>query len=127
MLEGIEKAGAHLVAVSPQVPQGSQITAEKNDLSFYVLSDADNTVARQFGIVFQLPQDVRDIYLGLGIDLTKANGSPAWELPLPATYIIDRDGSIRERFIDPDYVRRMEPGDILAALRRIGDAQGTER
>jgi peroxiredoxin len=119
LLEEIQSLGAHLIAVSPQVPQGSQVTAEKNGLTFRLLSDADNHVARQFGIVFKLTQEVRDVYLGLGIDLAKSNGNPHWELPLPATYVIDRDRAIRDVFVDADYVRRMEPADILAALRSL--------
>lgn len=108
------------MAISPQAPQSSQVTVEKNGLTFKVLSDAGNSVARQFGLVFKLPQDVRELYLGLGIDLAKANNDPNWELPLPATYVIAQDRTIREALIDADYVRRMEPTDILAALRRIG-------
>lgn len=123
MLEEIEKLGAHLVAISPQVPDGSQTTVEKNGLTFQVLSDAGNVVARKFGLVFSLPQDVKDVYLGLGIDLAKANGDAAWELPLPATYIIERDGTIRDRFVNEDYVRRMEPGDIVNAVRRLHGAE----
>jgi len=119
VLEGIQKLGAHLVAVSPQVPAGSQMMVEKNGLAFYVLSDARNRVARQFGLVFKLTKEVRDIYLGLGVDLADANGDPAWELPLPATYIIDCDRTIRDYFVSADYVRRMEPSDILSAIRAI--------
>ena len=119
MLEEIDKLGAHVVAISPQVPQGSETTAEKNRLTFKVLSDHGNEVARKFGIVFRVPQEVKEVYLGLGIDIGVANDDPNWELPLAATYVIDREGTIRDYFVDTDYVRRMEPADILAALRRI--------
>jgi len=120
VLEEIHKTGAHLVAISPQVPEGSQVTAEKNGLTFHVLSDRGNAVAHKFGIVFKLPQEVKDVYLGLGIDIASANNDQSWELPLAATYIIDRDSTIRDYFVDADYVRRMEPADILAALKRCG-------
>lgn len=101
------------------MPQGSQLTAEKNGLTFTVLSDQGNKVANKFGLVFRVPQQVKDVYLGLGIDLAAANADQSWELPLAATYIIDRDGTIRDYFVNTDYVRRMEPADILAALERI--------
>jgi peroxiredoxin len=119
LLEKIHELQAHLVAISPQVPQGSQLTAEKNGLTFTVLSDQGNKVANKFGLVFRVPQQVKDVYLGLGIDLAAANADQSWELPLAATYIIDRDGTIRDYFVNTDYVRRMEPADILAALERI--------
>ena len=119
MLEEIQRLGAHLLAISPQMSQGSQITAEKNGLSFHVLSDRGNDVARKFGIVFRVPPEVKEVYLGLGIDLGAANDDPSWELPLAATYIIDQKGTIRDYFVNADYVRRMEPADILAALKRI--------
>ena len=119
MLEEIKRLGAHLIALSPEVPSAAQITAEKNGLTFRVLSDRGNEVARRFGLVFQLPSDLREFYLSLGIDLGKQDEDSSWELPLPATYVIDRDGVIRSVFVDPDYVRRMEPADILAAVRTL--------
>ena len=119
MLADIRSLGAELVAVSPELPDHSQITAEKNNLTFPILNDVGNRVAKKFGLVFQLPPDLRDVYLSLGIDLSAHNGDQSYELPLPATYIIDRGGAIRAVFADADYVKRMEPADILAALRTM--------
>jgi peroxiredoxin len=118
-LEEIQRRGASLVALSPEIPAAARTTAEKNGLTFHVLSDAGNQVARQFGLVFTLPADLCEFYLSLGIDLPKHNGDGSWELPLPATYLIDRDGIIREVFVSTDYVKRMEPGDILKGLRAL--------
>ena len=119
MLEEIQKLGASLVALSPEIPAAAQTTAEKNGLTFYVLSDEGNNVARQFGIVFELSSELREFYKTIGINLPAQNGDESWELPLPATYLISGDGIIRDRFIQTDYVKRMEPGDILNGLQNI--------
>lgn len=111
--------GASLVALSPEIPSAAQVTAEKNGLTFHVLSDTGNQVARQFGLVFTLPADLREFYLSLGIDLPKQNGDGSWELPLPATYLVDQSGIIRDVFVSTDYVKRMEPSDIINGLNRI--------
>lgn len=119
MLADIRSLGAELVAVSPELTDRSHATVEKNNLTFHVLSDVGNKVAKKFGLVFELPTDLREVYLSLGIDLPAHNGDQSYELPLPATYVIDRGGIIRAVFADADYVKRMEPGDILGALRGI--------
>ena len=84
-LPGIKKLGASLVAVSPQTPDNSVSTAERLKLTFEVLSDVGNRVARQFGIVFTLSEELRPIYAGFGIDIPAANGDDTFELPMPAT------------------------------------------
>ncbi len=119
MLEEIQSLGAHLVAISPQLPAESAVTAQKNGLSFHLLSDAGNGVARQFRLVFALPPALREVYQTLGIDLPAVNGDGSYELPLPATYVIDRDRTIRAVQVDADYVRRVEPEDVLHSLRTI--------
>jgi peroxiredoxin len=119
----MRELGATLVAVSPETPDHSLSTAENNSLSFEVLSDTGNRVARQFGIVFQLPVDLRPIYAGFGIDLPAANGDDRFELPIPATYVIDTNRKIRMAFVDPDYTRRLDPEEIIATLIQM-KAQG---
>jgi peroxiredoxin len=110
--------GAELVAVSPQIPDASLSTAERNELAYPVLSDVGNRVARAYGIVFALPSEVIEYYVEhRGHDLTAANGDDSWELPVPATFVIDRDGTVRLADVDPDYTRRLEPAAILAALQ----------
>jgi peroxiredoxin len=76
-------------------------------------------VAKQLGLVFALPEDLRQIYLGLGIDLPKANGDDFWTLPMPARYVVDRTGTIRAADVDPDYTHRTEPAETVAALRAL--------
>lgn len=119
MLEEIQNLGASLLAVSPEIPTAAQMTVQKNGLTFHLLCDQGNAVARKFGLVFKLPPDLREFYLSLGINLSAHNGDESWELPLPATYLIARDGVIRNVYVDSDYVKRMEPTDILAGLRAI--------
>ncbi len=118
ILPEITRCGAELVAVSPQLPDNSLSTAEKNALEFEVLSDVGNAVARRFGLVFRLPEELREIYERTwNIILPQYNGDDSWELPVPATYVIGRDGLIRYAFVDPDYTRRAEPAEILGAPR----------
>lgn len=107
------------MAITPERIEKAAETVEKSQVSFHVLCDEGNRVAKKFGIVFRLQPDLREFYQTLGIDLAAQNGDQSWELPLPATYIIGSDGIIRARHIDADYVKRMEPADILAALRAI--------
>lgn len=115
-LPQIRALGADLVAVSPQTPDGSLSTAETKQLGFAVLSDAGNTVARQYGLVFAVPSALDAIHKGFGIDLAKANGDDANELPVPGTFIVDRDGRIALAFVDADYRVRLEPAELLRQL-----------
>ena len=113
----ITAAGGCLVAISPELPDYSLATAQKNGLGFEILSDLGNKVARQFGLVFQLPPDLRDLYKnGFGNDLAVKNGDTSYELPIPATFVIARDGTIRAAFVEPNYTQRLEPADIIQAL-----------
>ncbi|MEU2287052.1 peroxiredoxin-like family protein [Streptomyces sp. NPDC013178] len=114
--DAITARGARLVAVSPQAPDESLSHTEKNELAFDVLSDIGCETTKRFGLAFDLPDDLAAVYADLGIDLHRSNGGHARTLPIPATYVIDRDGTIRWAFVNPDYTIRAEPADILAAL-----------
>jgi len=116
-LPEIQELGAQLVAVSPELPDQSLSTAEKHALAFAVCSDTGNRVARNFGIVFTLPEMLRPIYATFGIDLPDRNGDDSFELPMPATYVIGRNGIILDAFVNTDYTQRMEPERILDILR----------
>lgn len=118
-LPEIAAAGATLVAISPQTPDNSLSTAEKLDLAFPVLSDEGNHVAEYFGLVFELPESLREVYQGFGINLPAANGDTTFRLPLPATYVVGSDGIIAWRFADADYTKRAEPDDVLAILEAL--------
>lgn len=122
-LPQIKALDGQLVAVSPQLPDNSLSTAEKLDLDFAVLSDVGNRVARDFGLVFKLSDKVQEIYQGFGIDLPGANGDESYELPVPATYIVTRDGIIRFAYIDVDYTNRLDPETIIAELKKMKSPQ----
>jgi len=114
--DAITAHGARLVAVSPQIPDESLTLSEKHDLAFDVLSDIGSDTAKQYGLAFDLPDDLAAVYDKLGFDLQRVNSGHARTLPLPATYVIDRDGVIRWAFADTDYTTRAEPADVIAAL-----------
>ena len=108
---------AQLVAVSPQLPDESLSTAQKNELEFDVLSDVSNTVANQFGLLFTLDERIQSLYTGFGIDFESYYGDKSFKLPLPATYVINQDGIITYAFISEDYTLRAEPEAVLNALQ----------
>lgn len=118
-LPEIQALGSTLAAISPQTPDNSLSTTEKNELTFEVLSDVGNQVACQFGLVFSLPEELRPIYQSFGIDIPAHNGDNTFELPIPATYVISADGAIAHAFVNPDYTKRLDPEDIVAVLRSL--------
>lgn len=107
------------MAISPQTPDRSQATLLKNFLEYEVLSDLGNKVARQFGLVYPLAEEMRSIYQGFGVHLPEYNGDESWELPLPGTFVIDQEATIRLAFVDADYTNRLEPAAILDSLRQL--------
>jgi len=120
VLPQIRKLGASLVAISPQLPDNSLSTEENNSLEFPVLSDVGNTVARRFGIVFTLPDDLLETYEVFQHGLRKLNGEDgARELPIPATFVLDRNGVIQLAYVDEDYTRRLDPELILDKLQEL--------
>jgi peroxiredoxin len=117
ILGEITALGARLVAISPQLPDGSLSTAEMNGLGFDVLSDLGNRVARSFGLVYALPDELRAALTANNKALPGINGDDSWELPVPATYVIAPDRRIVLAEIELDYRQRLEPDAIVAALR----------
>jgi peroxiredoxin len=115
----IKELGATLIAISPETHDRALSTVQKNELTFDVLSDQGNLVARQFGLVFQLPEDLRAVYASFGLDLKAANADDSFELPVPATYVIDQDRKIRMAFIDADYTKRLDPEEIVSVLSEL--------
>lgn len=116
VLPEMEAKGAKLIAISPELPDNSMTTVEKNQLSFQVLSDINNKVAEAFNLVFTLPPDLQEIYRGFNIDLDTNQGNTQQQLPIAATYIIEQDGSISYDYLAEDYKLRADPQDILKAL-----------
>ena len=117
-LEHFEKYGARLLALTPELPDSSLSTSEKNELKFEVLSDIDNHVAKDYNIVFKLTDDVANFYES-GFGLSQYNGNANNELPLAATYVIGMDRIIKYAFLDADYRNRAEPEVILDILKTL--------
>lgn len=119
ILPEIAAAGASLIAISPEKPDESLSTAEKNALSFEVLSDVGQNVGRAFGLVYDFTDELKSAYRGFNLDIPARNGTPEeWALPVSATYVIDRDGIIVYAYTDPDYRDRADPREVLAALSK---------
>ncbi|MEM5460685.1 peroxiredoxin-like family protein [Paraburkholderia phytofirmans] len=119
ILPEMSALGARLVAISPQLPDGSLSTAQTNALTFDVLSDVGNAVAHRYGLVYALPEDLRDALRSNNKALLAINGDGSWELPVPATYVIAPDGHIALASIEVDYRKRLEPDAILAAVKSL--------
>ena len=119
ILSEIVAAGASLVAVSPERPDDTVSTAEKNALTFEVLSDVGQKVGRAFGLVYEFTEELKSAYNGFNLDIPARNGTPGeWALPVSATYVIDRDGSIIYAYTDVDYRDRADPRDVLQVLTK---------
>jgi peroxiredoxin len=108
-----------LAAISPQLPDGTLSTAERNELQFPVLSDVRNEVARRFGLVYVLAQEIRSALWANGKALPPINGDESWELQVPATFVIAQDGRVALSFVEVDYRIRLEPELILNCLRLL--------
>lgn len=108
--------GAKLVVIGPEMPDNSLTTKEKHNLTFEVLSDIDMIVARSLNLVYQLPTELQELYKKFGIDLDSNQGNENQELPIAATYIVEKDGTISYHFLEEDYKLRADPQDILNAL-----------
>ncbi|NJR62365.1 MAG: AhpC/TSA family protein [Cyanobacteria bacterium CRU_2_1] len=119
VLPQIKQLGASLIAISPQTPDASLSTAEKNDLAFDVLSDVGSEVAQAYGIAFELPDELKALYTELGHALPDSNGTEDWKLPVPATFVIDQNQQIVLAHIDVDYRNRLEPMEAIAAVEHL--------
>lgn len=116
--EQFEALGANLVAISPEQPDKALDTQTRNELKFTVLSDQGNKVAKEFGLVFSLAEELKPIYKNFGIDVSAHNGDENYELPLAATYVVDENGNIVYDFVKADYTKRADPEDILYILKK---------
>jgi peroxiredoxin len=116
----IVAAGASLLAISPQTEKQAYFMHDQHKLVFPLLVDAHNEVARQFGLVYRASQEQQDLYRRTFVNLPLVNGDDSWTLPIPATYIIDRDGTVLFVSTNEDYTERPEPLEILSKLERIG-------
>ena len=116
----LESRGVHLVVISPQLEKYSRQVVKKHHLSFSVLSDRSNAIASQFGLTYTLPDQLKELYVKWGMNLSRFNGDSSWTLPLPGRFIMDRHGTIIHVDVHPDYTKRPEPTDIVSILASNG-------
>ncbi|UPW19590.1 AhpC/TSA family protein [Agarivorans sp. TSD2052] len=121
ILPEIKALGANLVAITPELPDASLSTTEKNELQFQVLTDTNADYAKSLDIVFALPEELRPIYSSFGIEVEQHNGEGQFGLPLAVTYVVAQDGTIASAFIDADYTKRQEPSDLLPVLKSLNN------
>ena len=119
VLPQIRELGASLVAISPQRPSYGRAVRRRATLEFDVLSDEGLNVAQTFGLVFTLPSELEQLYRSFGHTLDKFHGELAYRLPLPARYVVDRQGQIRAADVNTDYTVRPDPEETLAQLRGL--------
>ena len=122
-LPALTRLGATLVAVSPQIPDFTALTAQEKELTFPVLSDVGNHVARQYGLAFGVGEAVGNTLRSLGIDLTSFNGTEADELPLTATFVIAPDGTVAWQWVEANFKHRADPADIVRAVEQVAVTQ----
>lgn len=114
--EQIDAEGASIVAITPEQEQFGARLKEDAGLNYPVLSDVDNGYALSIGLAIYVGDEVQGVMEASGRDLPRYQGNDAWVLPIPATFVVGRDGRVSARFIDPDYRHRMAVEDLLAAL-----------
>tara|TARA_R110001583_G_scaffold161213_2_gene313129 strand:+ start:105 stop:800 length:696 start_codon:yes stop_codon:yes gene_type:complete len=117
-LPDIHAAGAGVVAISPQIAANSRKALRQSALTYPILSDPHNDTAAAFGLRFELPDYLVELYKSLKNDLPAFNGDPSWTLPMPGRYVIAPDGTIVYAEVNPDYTRRPDPSEILPAIRK---------
>ena len=111
--------GATLVAITPHNAENSLRMIDRQKLAFEMLSDPRNAYVARLGLRFQVPADLKEVYLSLGINLEESSGSPDWTLPVPARIVVDRTGIVRATDIDVDYTRRPEPDKTVADVAAL--------
>lgn len=116
-ITNFHSAGANLIAISPESPDNSMTTKEKNEVKFEILTDKNSKLAKEINMAFELPENLKPLYDSFGIDVAKHNDGD-FNLPLPATFILNKAGEVLYRFIDLDYTVRLDPQEILDFLKK---------
>ncbi len=116
VLPSIKNENATLIAISPQTQNKTKEMVDNNNITFNVLSDPANKIAKKFGIVYKMSEELASLYKKMGINIPDYTGRDRYELPIPATYVVDTDGKIIYAYIEPDYTSRLEPQSILNVL-----------
>lgn len=117
----IRARGAHLVAVTPEAGGNALKVKRERNFAFDILSDLDNGVALQFGLAFRLPEEAVDFFRSseIRIDFPVIYDNESWFLPIPATYVVDRDGTIAHAYVNPDFRERLDPAEIVRVLSEL--------
>jgi len=115
----IKDLGANLISISPSMPEKYSEMETKHSLTFDLLSDKGNSVAKKFGLVFKLDEKLKPLYEQWGIDLPEHNGDESYELPFPATYVVDKNGEIVYSYVNSDYTTRAEPSEVIEVLKKL--------
>ncbi len=115
-MDKLKALGASLIAITPETPDNSLKTVEKNGVSYDVLSDTGFVASDAFGLTFTFPEALMQVYSGFGLNVPEVNGDDAWRLPIPAAYVIDQSGKVILHHVDVNYTERLDPLDVIKAL-----------
>ncbi len=118
ILPQLKELNTSLVAITPETPDNSLSTSEKNELEFDILTDHNNEYAKELNLVFKMPKELQEIYASFNLHVDKHNGNANFELPIPATFIIDANGTVLHSFVSEDYTERLDPKKILEVLAK---------
>lgn len=119
ILDDIQAAGAELIAISPQTADNSLSMQEKDELQFHVLSDVGNKTANDYDLVYTMPDFLVNEYKQMNLNIATHNGDETWRLPVPATFVIDQDKTIRFAYVNPDYTKRADPDEVLRTVQSL--------
>lgn len=115
----LKAAGARVAAITPEIGGVALKTKKERDLQFEVLCDVDNGVAMEFGLMFRLPKDIQAEYLKFDVNMPKIYGNDGWMIPVPATYVVNREGVIVYAYVNPDYRERCDPESLVEILSKL--------
>lgn len=123
----LKAAGAQLVIVTPETQHFTSELKADSSATCPILTDLDCGYALELGVAFRIPEEKRNAMAGAGFDISPFNDNTSWTLPIPATFVIGRDGRVKARYVDPDYRTRMDVDDILQAVRTERAISGKRR
>jgi peroxiredoxin len=115
----VRALGAQIVVLTPELERYTRAMHKKLNLTFDILTDLHLKTAEQFRLVFTLPDYLRELYKSFGSTLDRFNDEPEYRLPMPARYILDKEGIIRSADVNADYTVRPDPSETLAKLRAM--------
>ena len=115
----LRKAGATVVAITPEVGGVALKTKTERELDFEILCDIDNGLAMDFGLMFRIPEDIQSGYEKFNVRLPLIYGNDSWMLPIPATYVIAKDHTIAQAYVNPEYRERYDPANLLDLVAKL--------